>query len=454
MATIENFEMSEMDIENPSDLNDQNQNVIDNESEMLNIGEFVFNHITAETDGSFLQLIRRKVAIHSKWLIKVCTIIDVAMYITFLFLSLFLLVQKNTVIAFSLSWQTYCSLIATFIEGIICIWILKLIIEAGYEHKIYTTYILYRLISIILIMLSILTISIQHLTNPPKDLTGTKKNILIYYLIVTTGCNLWLMAYIVVSSVIYSFHMSVVKEFYKIVAIIVEAHNQYKKNKNDLEVAQGIPEVWVGVPFFDRSQIPMEGKEESLEFSMKDAKFEVQIELQHEEPKENRENISMIKVFQCDSESSESDSYRIDLQSTLKRKKQSWKIVRGRKLTTDDEDYFGLKKRESEKAKKWESSNKILKVEDEAIKEEDEEMFGLDFLGVYQKEMRPNHTTEKYTNFTTDGDLVASPISKGSFKKLSVKKVIRNESFKIKPSFKNRGALILAKESEKSRWKS
>lgn len=56
-------------------------------------------------------------------------------------------------------------------------------------------------------------------------------------------------------------------------------------------------------------------------------------------------------------------------------------------------------------------------------------MYGLDFLGVYQKEMRPNHTTEKRTNFTTDGDLVASPISKGSFKKLSVKKVVRKESF-------------------------
>ena len=249
-----------------------------------------------------------------------------AVYITFLFLSLFLLVQKNTVIAFSLSWQTYCSLIATFIEGIICIWILKLIIEAGYDHKIYTTYILYRLISIILIMLAVLTISIQHLTSPPKDLSPTKKSILTYYLVVTSGCNVTLMAYVVVSSVIYSFHMSVVKEFYKIVAIIVEAHDQYKKTKNDLEVAQGIPEVCVGVPFFDKSQILVEGKEYSLELSMKDAKFEVQIELQQEEPKENKENkenISMIKVFQSDSESSESDSYRIDHQASLKKKKQS-----------------------------------------------------------------------------------------------------------------------------------
>lgn len=66
MATIENFEMSELDLENPSEVNDHSQNVIDNENEMLNIGEFVFNHITAETDGSFLRSIRRKVAIHSK----------------------------------------------------------------------------------------------------------------------------------------------------------------------------------------------------------------------------------------------------------------------------------------------------------------------------------------------------------------------------------------------------
>ena len=65
MATIENFEMSEIDLEQ-NDRPDAENDSAANRDEMMNIGEFVFNHITAETDGSFVKYLRRKVAIHSK----------------------------------------------------------------------------------------------------------------------------------------------------------------------------------------------------------------------------------------------------------------------------------------------------------------------------------------------------------------------------------------------------
>ena len=67
MATVENFNMSEIDLENP----DANAVQEDRQqAEMQNIGEFVFNHITAETSGSCVKSTRRRVAIHSKCLIK------------------------------------------------------------------------------------------------------------------------------------------------------------------------------------------------------------------------------------------------------------------------------------------------------------------------------------------------------------------------------------------------
>jgi hypothetical protein len=69
MATIENFEMSELDLQNQENQNNADNNE-ENDEEMLNIGEFVYNHITAETDGTFLHEVRRRVAIHSKKLIK------------------------------------------------------------------------------------------------------------------------------------------------------------------------------------------------------------------------------------------------------------------------------------------------------------------------------------------------------------------------------------------------
>ena len=248
-----------------------------------------------------------------------------SIYISLLFISLFLLVQKNTVVSLKLNWLVYTSLVVTFVEGIICIWILKLIIEAGYEHKIYLTYILYRLLSLLGIMLVVAVISVQHLMRQPEDISSTKKDILKYYLIFSlTGMGL-IITYLLFTSVVYSLHMSVVKEFYKIVALIVEAQSQYQKNKQDIEIVQGIPEVCIGVPLYEQHALPKDLKEDSLNLSLQDAKFEVEIELAGEDGLGRQQSLSKIKVFQCESDSSESDSYRINVKtcSDPKNKKQS-----------------------------------------------------------------------------------------------------------------------------------
>jgi hypothetical protein len=69
LATADNFDVSQLDLEiqarNISEDNPERE-----QDEILNIGEFVFNHITAESTGTFLKSIRRKVAIYSKCLIK------------------------------------------------------------------------------------------------------------------------------------------------------------------------------------------------------------------------------------------------------------------------------------------------------------------------------------------------------------------------------------------------
>ena len=75
--------------------------------------------------------------------------------------------------------------------------------------------------------------------------------------------------------------MSVVKEFYRIVTIIVEAHNQYKE-KQDLQIGQGVPEFSIGVPLYEAPKSGKEVKDESMNLSFKDAKFEVEIQLQNE----------------------------------------------------------------------------------------------------------------------------------------------------------------------------
>ena len=75
------------------------------------------------------------------------------------------------------------------------------------------------------------------------------------------------------------------------------------------------------------------------DITLKDAKFEVEIELQNHD---GSDEIFMekIKVFQCDSESSGSDSYRIKPIIWKEGRKMSHKIPRGRKLTFQEDDFF------------------------------------------------------------------------------------------------------------------
>lgn len=85
------------------------------------------------------------------------------------------------------------------------------------------------------------------------------------------------------------------KTFYKIVAVIVEAQSQYHKSRKDIEVCQGIPDVCIGVPFYDQSKIE---ERHNDEFSLRDAKFEVEIELENKEMENGTQSFSKIKVFQ------------------------------------------------------------------------------------------------------------------------------------------------------------
>lgn len=433
MATVENFEMTEIDLEQNNSIR-EHTDVAQNEAEMMNIGEFVFNHITAEAHGSLLKSIRRKVAIHSKVLIKSCTIIDISIYIWFLFLSLFLLVQKNTVVSLNLTWIVYWSLCATFVEGIVWIWLLKLIIEAGYEHKIYATYIIFRILSILLIFTLISVLSVQHLVEPPGGLSDTRRKILKYYMRTTLSFVGILTIYFLTSSAIYSLHLSVVKEFYKIVAIIVEAQNQYKKPRHEMEIAQGIPDICIGMPLYERvkQKTGINLNEDSLELSMKDAKFEVEIELQDNLSNDKSQNLSKIKMFQWDSESEGSDSFRVDLQKWVKMKEKnvSFKIPKGRRLTIDDEDELGMHRRPSHQGRMWSSTKKIDALKDDAIEEEeeDDDRYGLDFLEGYNENERRNKDKSFLTAFTGD-EMVSSPISRMSQKKkISIKNVTRKFS--------------------------
>jgi hypothetical protein len=62
------------------------------------------------------------------------------------------------------------------------------------------------------------------------------------------------------------------------------------------------------------------------------------------------------------------------------------------------------------------------------VEEEDEDMFGLDFLEDYQSSMRQKKSTNK-TKDQTESEYISSPISRPSLKKrLSVKRVIRKKS--------------------------
>lgn len=60
--------------------------------------------------------------------------------------------------------------------------------------------------------------------------------------------------------------------------------------------------------------------------------------------------------------------------------------------------------------------------------EEDEDMFGLDFLEDYQSSMRQKKSTNK-TKDRTESEYISSPVSRPSLKKkVSVKRVVRRTS--------------------------
>jgi hypothetical protein len=122
-------------------------------------------------------------------------------------------------------------------------------------------------------------ISIFHLLTPQDDISDLHKDILDYYLLITLGMIFLIWTYLIISTVVYSFHCSVVKTFYDIVAIIVEVQSQNYKERNGVEVCQGIPDVCIGVPYYDPGKT-----EENLkdELCPTDAKFEVEIELELE----------------------------------------------------------------------------------------------------------------------------------------------------------------------------
>jgi len=435
LATNDNFNLTDIDLEN-NGVNNDVESDVQQQNEIINIGEFVFNHITAESNGSFIGTLRRKVAIYSKWLIKTWTIADVIIYISFLFLSLFLLVQKNTIIALKLNWIIYASLVATFLNGIVCIWILKLVIEAGYEHRIYLTYLIYRILSICVIMLIVLVKSVDHLNDPPRDLSSTKSDILFYYLVTTMACSVCITIYIAWSSIVYLLHLSIVKEFYKIVTIIVESQAQYAKMKKELDIGQGIPEYSVGMPYIEDPKIIKEMSDETYALSLKHTKFEVEIELEDGANWENK-----IKVFQWQSESSDCDSYRISPIPDKLLKKKSEKIVKGRINSLQDDDFFSRGRKISENVHTKHLEKAIALHESDPIDEEASDKYGLDYLEEYQR--NKESIVERHTAFTSEGEMVASPISKLSMKKkVSVKHVTKKKSFSSSKMIKARSFVI------------
>ena len=94
------------------------------------------------------------------------------------------------------------------------------------------------------------------------------------------------------------------------------------------------------------------------------------------------------------------------------------------------------------------SSKWIGNLQPDVIEEEDDK-YGLDFLEEYNS----NHKTvgEKGTAFTSDGEMVYSPVSKHSFKKrVSIKQVSRRQSFTSQNSIKKRRFTIAEEKSDDS----
>jgi hypothetical protein len=90
---------------------------------------------------------------------------------------------------------------------------------------------------------------------------------------------------------------------------------------------------------------------------------------------------------------------------------------------------------------KQKSSKNIEKLNNPDIieeEEDDEDKFGLDYLEDYRKDMKQGPITTNKTNTTMEGDLIQSPISKGSLKRISVKNITRRQSIGTRSSFKKK----------------
>lgn len=419
-----------------SDLEDAADSVSSNgeeedEEEMMNIGEFVFNHMTAERSGSCMKRFRRRMTLSSKCIIKTFTIIDVWIFIALLFLSLFLLVQKNLVVNLKLNWFTYVTLVFSFIEGIICIWILKLIIESGYEKKSYLSYIIYRCLSLLVIMVLVMVSWIDHLSNPPDSSTSLKQSTLKYFMLFNFIWCLCLAFYVIWTTVIYSVHMSIVNEFYRIVTVIAQAHRVYSMNEDGYHIASGVPTRWVGFPISWRAT-SVASSTDTLQLIKKDANVELEIEMEKDD-KTADYTPDKITLFQWPSELSDDDSYGISPLGKIK--KISEKIPKGRKLTMQVEDYEFGKKRKSEEprsalSRKRKSGAKDLNInfEEEDDEEDSDDKYGLDFLEDYHN----GSNNDGKTQHTTLLDMHASPVSRNNQqKKISIKTITKKTSFRF-----------------------
>lgn len=338
-----------------------------------------------------------------------------------------------------MDWLAYTSMIITFLNGIVLIWILKLVIEAGYEHKVYTKYLLYRALSILCLLIVIMAISFDHLISPPENLDSTKQNLLNNYMISTITLQSIAVVYIVISTIVYTFHLSIVKEFYKIVSIIIETREQTSILQRKVYLAAGVPDFCVGMPLVEDPKLVNAMSDEDYALSMKQANFEYEIEI-HNSPrrpadsgpthsrndsfKNKGKNLSKIKIIECMSESSEaSDSFRIQPTNLSMDKKSSCKVIKGSPITMD-EGFFNFRDRTSMKAP---IGKKVASIDEES--DSNDEKYGLDYLEEYQNR-KASICDDGRTAYSSDKQFKMNSFKKVTpHRKVSVSKVTRNKTF-------------------------
>ena len=291
----------------------------------------------------------------------------------------------------------------------------------------------------------VLYASFDRLINPPEDVSSLKKTVLHNYLIVSIILQMFIVIYVTISTVIYSFHLSVVKEFYYIVSVIIESREQNSKTKKELDIGQGIPDYCVGMPYYEDPRIISEMSDEAYALSMKQAKFEVEIELENESIKqldrklankkvtpkfsESKKDLHTIKIFECPSESSDGEnSYRFKIKPKKASKHISEKILKGRRMTLQEDELFRRDRNASENVQMRRKAEEMIQDQD-PIDEESSDKYGLDYLEEYQQNNKTSAIGDQ-TAFTTENGMKASPVSRPSLKKkVSVKQVTRRKSF-------------------------